>query len=68
MLRQIESLKDRQDNGEKLDETQLTKLSRMDEVVTEIEEILDVNLDSSSDEEEEEEEKEDHDEVPPTKR
>ena len=67
LLRQIESLKDRQDNGETLNEAQLTKISRMDAVVAEIEEILDVNLDSSSDEEEEEEE-EDHDKVPPTKR
>ena len=55
LLRQIESLKDRQDNGEKLDDAQLTKLGRMDKVVKELEEILDVNLDSSSDEEEEEE-------------
>ena len=68
LLRQIESLKDKQDNGEKLDDAQLTKLSRMDEVVAEIEEILDVNLDSSSDEEEEEEEEDHDDKVPPTKR
>lgn len=61
-LNNFESLKDRQDNGEELDEAQLTKLSRMDEVVKELEEKLDVNLDTSSDEEEEEEE--DHDKVP----
>ena len=67
MLRQIESLKDRQDNGEKLEDAQLTKLSRMDAVVAELEGILNVNLDTSSDEEEEEEEEED-DKVPPTKR
>ena len=67
LLRQIESLKDRQDNGEKLDDAQLTKLSRMDAVVAELEGILNVNLDTSSDEEEEEEEEED-DKVPPTKR
>ena len=40
----------------------------MDAVVAEIEEILDVNLDSSSDEEEEEEEEDHDDKVPPTKR
>jgi len=64
-LNNFESLKDRQDNGEELDEEQLTKLSRMDEVVKELEEKLDVNLDTSSDEEEEEEE--DHDKVPLSK-
>ena len=63
LLRQIESLKDRQDNGEKLEDAQLTKLSRMDAVVAELEGILNVNLDTSSDEEEEEDDK-----VPPTKR
>ena len=38
-----------------MDDAQLTKLGRMDEVVAELEKILDVNLDTSSDEEEEEE-------------
>ena len=52
LLRQIESLQERKEAGEKLDEAQLQKLGRMDEVVAEIEELFGVNLDSSEDEEE----------------
>ena len=52
LLRQIETLKDRKEAGEKLNDAQLLKLGRMDEVVSEIEELLNVDLGSSSDEEE----------------
>ena len=50
LLRQIESLKERQEGGEVLDEAQRKKVGRLDEVVAEIEELLDVNLDSSDEE------------------
>ena len=50
LLRQIENLKERQESGEVLDEAQRIKLGRLDEVVAEIEELLDVNLDSSDEE------------------
>eukprot|EP00984_Skeletonema_dohrnii_P013373 scaffold5533_cov111-Skeletonema_dohrnii-CCMP3373.AAC.3 len=52
LLRQIESLKERQEGGEVLDEAQRRKVGRLEEVVQEIEELLDVNLDSSDEEEE----------------
>jgi len=55
LLRQIESLQERKEGGEKLDEAQMRKLGRLDEVVGEIEELLDVNLDSSDEEDESEE-------------
>jgi len=65
LLRQIEALKERKEGGEKLDEAQMMKLGRMDEVVAEIEELLDVNLDSSDDEEEgdNDDEEEEEDEI-----
>ncbi|KAL7497419.1 hypothetical protein ACHAWT_007089 [Skeletonema menzelii] len=47
LLRQIESLQERKEGGEVLDEAQMKKVGRMDEVVKEIEELLDVNLDST---------------------
>ena len=53
LLRQIESLKERQEGGEVLDEAQMRKVGRLEEVVEEIEELMDVNLDSSDEEEEE---------------
>lgn len=59
LLRQIEALKERKEAGEQLDTAQLQKLGRRDEVVAEIEELLDVNLDSS-DEEEDENDGDDH--------
>lgn len=70
LLRQIESLQERSEGGERLDEAQLRKVGRLDEVVGEIEELLDVNLSSSDEEEEveqdgseeEDEESEDEDE------
>ena len=52
LLRQIENLKERQEGGEVLDEAQRKKVGRLDEVVAEIEELLDVNLDTSDEEEE----------------
>lgn len=51
LLRQIEALKDRKDAGENLDMAQLQKLGRMDEVVSELEEIYGVDLGSSDEEE-----------------
>ena len=54
LLRQIEALQERKDNGEKLDAAQLQKLGRMDEVVAELEELFGVDLGSSDEEEEEE--------------
>ena len=62
LLRQIESLKERQEGGEVLDEAQLKKVGRLEEVVEEIEELLDVNLDSSDEEEEVDEKEESEDE------
>ena len=56
LLRQIETLKMRLSTGEKLNDAQMKKLGRMDEVVAEIEELLDVNLGSSSSSEDEEDE------------
>lgn len=55
LLRQIEALQERKDNGEKLDAAQLQKLARMDEVVAELEELFGVDLGSSDEEEEEKE-------------
>ena len=52
LLRQIEALQERKDNGEKLDAAQLQKLARMDEVVAELEELFGVDLGSSDEEEE----------------
>lgn len=52
LLRQIESLQERKDNGEKLDAAQLQKLGRMDEVVAELEELFGVDLGSSDEEDE----------------
>ena len=54
LLRQIEALQERKDNGEKLDAAQLQKLGRMNEVVAELEELFGVDLGSSDEEEEEE--------------
>ncbi len=69
LLRQIESLVERREGGERLDEAQERKVGRLDEVVAEIEELLDVNLSSSDEEDEdrdgsgeEDEESEDEDE------
>ena len=50
LLRQIETLQERKDNGEKLDDAQLQKLGRMDEVVAELEELFGVDLGSSDEE------------------
>mmetsp|Transcript_36832 Transcript_36832/g.75087 ORF Transcript_36832/g.75087 Transcript_36832/m.75087 type:complete len:154 (+) Transcript_36832:99-560(+) len=58
LLRQIESLKERSEGGESLDEAQRRKVGRLEEVVEEIEELLDVNLDSSDEDEEEADDKE----------
>lgn len=58
LLRQIESLKERSEGGESLDEAQRRKVGRLEEVVEEIEELLDVNLDSSDEEEEADDDKE----------
>ena len=52
LLRQIEALQERKENGEKLDAAQLQKLARMDEVVAELEELFGVDLGSSDEEEE----------------
>jgi len=57
LLRQIEALQERKDNGDKLDAAQLQKLGRMNEVVCELEELFGVDL-GSSDEEDEAEEQE----------
>ena len=54
LLRQIEALQERKENGEKLDAAQLQKLERMDEVVAELEELFGVDLGSSDEEEEDE--------------
>jgi hypothetical protein len=54
LLRQIEALRERKDNGEKLDAAQSLKLGRMDEVVAELEELFGVDLGSSDEEEEDE--------------
>ena len=51
LLRQIEALQERKENGERLDAAQLQKLSRMDEVVSELEELFGVDLGSSDEEE-----------------
>ena len=56
LLRQIETLKMKKERGEKLNDAQMKKLGRMDEVVAEIEELLDVNLGSSSEDEEDDDE------------
>ena len=61
LLRQIENLKERKEGGEKLEEAQLMKLGRLDEVVAEIEEMLDVNLDSSDDEDDKDDDNSDDD-------
>ena len=55
LLRQIEALQERKENGEKLDAAQLQKLARIDEVVAELEELFGVDLGSSDEEEEEDE-------------
>ena len=71
LLRQIESLQERKEGGEKLDESQMRKLGRLDEVVGEIEELLDVNLDSSDEEDEngkDEKSEEDEKQTLPVKR
>mmetsp|Transcript_21473 Transcript_21473/g.36631 ORF Transcript_21473/g.36631 Transcript_21473/m.36631 type:complete len:153 (+) Transcript_21473:47-505(+) len=62
LLRQIESLKERSEGGEVLDEAQLKKVGRLEEVVEEIEELLDVNLDSSDEEEDNDDKEESEDE------
>ena len=54
LLRQIEALQERKENGEKLDAAQLQKLARMDEVVAELEELFGVDLGSSDEEDEDE--------------
>ena len=56
LLRQIENLQERMEGGERLDEAQLQKVGRLDEVVAEIEELLDVNLSSSEGEDDDAEE------------
>ena len=63
LLRQIETLKMRLSKGEKLNDAQMKKLGRMDEVVAEIEELLDVNLGSSSSSEDEEDEEGEDEEI-----
>ena len=62
LLRQIESLKERSEGGYDLDEAQMRKVGRLEEVVEEIEELLDVNLDSSDEEEEADDKEESEDE------
>mmetsp|Transcript_24722 Transcript_24722/g.36247 ORF Transcript_24722/g.36247 Transcript_24722/m.36247 type:complete len:152 (-) Transcript_24722:387-842(-) len=57
LLRQIEALADKQKAGEVLNDAQKTKLSRFDNVVAELEELLDVDL--GSDDEDEDEDVED---------
>lgn len=49
LLRQIEALGERQRSGDKLEAAQLKKLGRLDEVIAEIEELLDVDLGSDDD-------------------
>lgn len=63
LLRQIEALKERKEGGEKLDEAQMMKLGRMDEVVAEIEELLDVNLDSSDEDDDNNDDDKEEDEI-----
>jgi len=52
LLKQIEALRERKEQGETLEEAQLHKIHRYDEVVAEIEALLDVDLGSSDEEKE----------------
>lgn len=61
VMRQIQVLQERQEAGESLDDAQIEKINRLDDVIEELEELLGVADDNNSDDDDYEEDESDGD-------